>query len=601
MIKKIIFSIIFFLIMNLAGNVSCNSFFAAQLKYSTILGKPLYENRSLKIYIPDKKWKMIREAFPKEDKKSKKMRDVFFLFSVLGAGFIIFAKNKTIYGSARWAEAKDLRKAKGRRSVFDLDLLKDSGIVLGRFDGSPSNVLYNHYSPTHTLVVGPTRTGKSGVISTTGVACLTSMVFLDIKGEIYEHTAGYRAEKLDNIILKFEPMSPDSIKYNPLTEIRHMTEYEVEDSKRIADMIVKDRRTKVDNNKNDFFELTAESALTSMILYVNYKNEGLGSLGDVLDFITDTSGKLKDRMQEAIYEELIRTNRAKEKLEKLYYNDKDIVEENRHPIVSRYFARLVSQPDKTFENIIETLRTKLSAFESPLIKRNTSKSDFRIWDLMNLDKPVSLYIRIDQADISMLRPLIRVLISQMLKVLTPKMTKKKIHKQDLTLVFDEVSQLETFKEMEDALPFTLGYGIRFLLAFQGLDQIYKYYTKENAILSNCQVQVYFTPAENATAEYISKSLGKKTIKNSNRNSSGLLNSNIQNQDLGRELLTLDEALQYPQDKGILKIVGKPPIKTRKIYYWEDEEFKNKIGIIPPPETQDELKKLREVKYGKESN
>ena len=181
------------------------------------------------------------------------------------------------------------------------------------------------------------------------------------------------------------------------------------------------------------------------------------------------------------------------------------------------------------------------------------------------------------------------------------MTKKKIHKQDLTLVFDEVSQLETFKEMEDALPFTLGYGIRFLLAFQGLDQIYKYYTKENAILSNCQVQVYFTPAENATAEYISKSLGKKTIKNSNRNSSGLLNSNIQNQDLGRELLTLDEALQYPQDKGILKIVGKPPIKTRKIYYWEDEEFKNKIGIIPPPETQDELKKLREVKYGKESN
>ena len=88
------------------------------------------------------------------------------------------------------------------------------------------------------------------------------------------------------------------------------------------------------------------------------------------------------------------------------------------------------------------------------------------------------------------------------------------------------------------------------------------------------------------------------MKNSNLNRQGILHGNVQNQDLGRELLTLDEVLQYPQDKGILKIVGKPPIKTKKIYYWEDEEFKDKVGAMLPPDTEDELNKLKEVKHGK---
>lgn len=595
---KIAVGIIFFIIMNVAGIVTSNSYFAKELKYPKILGEPVYDNKSMKIYIPDRKWKAVRKRFPDITRKSKNIRDLFLLFSVLGSGFIILTKRKTVHGSARWATAGDLRKAKDRRGVFDLDLLQNDGIVLGRFDDMHSRILYNHYSPTHTLLVGPTRAGKSGIVSTTGVSCRTSCVFFDVKGEIYEHTAGYRSEKMDNIVLKFDPLSPDTVKYNPILEIRHMTEFEVEDTKRIADMLIKDRETK-NSNVNEFFTISAENTFTAMMIFENYKKDGKASIGDVLDYITDTSDKLKDRLNRDIYAEVIRTNRVKNTLLKLYESDRNIVMNNVHPIVSRYFARLVQQPDKTFENIIETLRNKLSAFESPLVKKNTSRSDFRLSDLMDLEKPVSLYLCINQGDISMLRPLLRVMISQILKVLTTKEAKSR-HRQDLTMLFDEVSQLQTFTEIEEALPFVLGYGIRFLLVFQGLDQIYKYYTKDNAIMSNCQVQIYFTPAENTTAEYISKFLGKKTIKNSNSNRQGILHGNVQNQDLGRELLTLDEVLQYPQDKGILKIVGKPPIRTKKIYYWEDEEFKNKIGVINPPDTEEELKKLREVKHGEDN-
>ena len=596
--KKIIFAIIIFSLINLFGFIVSNTYFAGKLNYPKILGKPIYHSKSLKIYIPNKKWKVVKEKVPNLSKNMKDIQIIFLIASVLGAGFILMMKKKITHGSAQWARSSNLRQSsKKSKKPFDLDLLKDSGVVLGRFLDNSSKVLYDNYSNTHNMVIAPTRSGKAGIVSTTAVSWMGSMIVLDIKGEIFEHSAGYRAEKLDNIVLKFEPMVEDSIKINPLAEIRYMTEYEIEDARRIADMIVKDPKDKAKGD-GKFWETSAAGVLTAMIIYVLYKKNGKGCLGDVVDFITDTSGKLVDRMQEAIYEPVIYSQIMLEKLSKLYINDIEIVKEGVHPFVARSFARAVQNPDKTFEGIIESLRTSLLIFELPMIKKNTSSSDFRLWDLMNLDKPVTLYLRVDMGDISMLEPLIRIIVSQTIKVLTPRMTNKKVHKHKMLYLLDEFSQLGNMQEIENSISYVSGYGIKYLLIFQGLDQMYKNYTKENALISNCQIQLYFTPTENTTAKYISEALGKKTIKNTNVNSNNLLNRSVNNTDIGRELLTIDEVLQYPVDQGLLKITGKPVIKTKKIYYWEDKKFKDKIGTIPPPETDEEIKKLKEVKYGK---
>ena len=73
------------------------------------------------------------------------------------------------------------------------------------------------------------------------------------------------------------------------------------------------------------------------------------------------------------------------------------------------------------QSIIAGVKTKLSVFEMPSVKKNTAKSDFRITDLMNYETPVSLYIVVEPGDIASLSSLIRILIIQTINLLTPEM------------------------------------------------------------------------------------------------------------------------------------------------------------------------------------
>jgi type IV secretion system protein VirD4 len=57
------------------------------------------------------------------------------------------AQNVTTYGSARWADIKEVRRA---------GLLGPDGVVLGRLGGS----YLRHDGPEHVLCFAPTRSGK---------------------------------------------------------------------------------------------------------------------------------------------------------------------------------------------------------------------------------------------------------------------------------------------------------------------------------------------------------------------------------------------------------------------------------------------------------
>jgi len=56
------------------------------------------------------------------------------------------ARHVTTYGSARWADAREIRRA---------GLLGPDGVVLGRFDGR----YLRHNGPEHVLCFAPTRSG----------------------------------------------------------------------------------------------------------------------------------------------------------------------------------------------------------------------------------------------------------------------------------------------------------------------------------------------------------------------------------------------------------------------------------------------------------
>jgi len=86
--------------------------------------------------------------------------------------------------------------------------------------------------------------------------------------------------------------------------------------------------------------------------------------------------------------------------------------------------------------IISTVQGFLKIYRDPRIAAATSRSDFRIADLMNHEKPVSLYLVIPVKDMDRLQPLLRLVLNQIVKGLTPRMEGDK-PRWKLLLMLDE--------------------------------------------------------------------------------------------------------------------------------------------------------------------
>ena len=71
---------------------------------------------------------------------------------------------------------------------------------------------------------------------------------------------------------------------------------------------------------------------------------------------------------------------------------------------------MASTPDKEFGSIQSTLETALSVYRDPVVAENMSRSDFKIHDLMNHDKPVSLYLIVPPSDIDRMMPAFRTIV-----------------------------------------------------------------------------------------------------------------------------------------------------------------------------------------------
>ena len=95
------------------------------------------------------------------------------------------------------------------------------------------------------------------------------------------------------------------------------------------------------------------------------------------------------------------------------------------------------------------------------------------------------------------------------------------------------------------------------------------------IVGNCDTFLYLGGNEASTFEYISKMLGKWTIdKKTNGESKGSSGSYSENYDvLGRELMLEYEIRLLPDDECILFLRGEDPIRDKKWFPWEHEEYR----------------------------
>ena len=87
------------------------------------------------------------------------------------------------------------------------------------------------------------------------------------------------------------------------------------------------------------------------------------------------------------------------------------------PLLPPPHATCSTGPPNEAGSVLSTTKTFLDLYRDPTVARNTSRSDFRIRDLMHYTDPVSLYIITQPNDKAKLRPLVRIVVNMIVRLL----------------------------------------------------------------------------------------------------------------------------------------------------------------------------------------
>lgn len=523
---------------------------------------------------------------------------IFGITTVVATMILVFIRlmfhKKTTenYGSARFATHAELEKS---------DLLDGKGLFLGITD---DGYYLRDDAKTHTFLCAPSRSGKGvGIIIPTLLAWPHSVVVIDVKGENYAFTAG-RRHKMGQVVLKFDPTnlnyadpeghyaanpSSGSAKFNPFDEIRMGTPNEVKDCQNIC-RILADPTGKGYEGANAHWTNNASDLLFGIVLHLKWmkKNEPV-NMTTVLNFMAEDTAGLQHHLQEIVSQAkegtlkhddtgdiLMFTNNAPEKV---YF----------HPRVFQIFTKMASTPDKEFGSIQSTLETALSVYRDPVVAENMSRSDFKIADLMNHEKPVSLFLIVPPSDIDRMMPAFRVIVELLYRRNVEKMDfdlsakNTKSNKHRLLMLLDEFPQLGKMETFETAMGVIAGYGIKAFVICQSVMQINKLYGKDNGIISNCEVQIFYAPNDQETAEQLSKMLGKQTIETKSRSTGTALISLDKSRtynETGRDLMTPDEVRALDPKKELIFKRAMRPVLANKLTWYDNPDFMN-LPCDPP--------------------
>jgi type IV secretion system protein VirD4 len=529
---------------------------AWRLGYQPQLGLPWFELASVPVYLPPAffAWWYAYDAYaPAVFVQGACIAASGGLISIAVAiGMSVWrareARNVATYGSARWATAREARNAR---------LLGPDGVVLGRLDQD----YLRHDGPEHVLCFAPTRSGKGvGLVVPTLLTWPGSAIVHDIKGENFQLTSGFRAQH--GRILLFDPTNIQSAAYNPLLEVRR-GEWEVRDVQNIADVLVDPEGAL---ERRNHWEKTSHSLLVGAILHVLYAEQDK-TLASVSALLSDPK-------------------RAIEKTLHTMMTTPHLGAAGAHPVIASAARELLNKSENERSGVLSTAMSFLGLYRDPVVAQVTRRCDWRIRDLIQDERPTTLYLVVPPSDISRTKPLIRLVLNQIGRRLTEDLHDHR-RRQRLLLMLDEFPALGRLDFFESALAFMAGYGLKSFLIAQSLNQIEKAYGPNNAILDNCHVRVSFATNDERTAKRVSDALGTATEIRDAKNYAGhrlspwLGHLMVSRQETARPLLTPGEVMQLPATDELVLVSGCPPIRAKKARYYEDDRLKERI--LPPPE------------------
>ncbi|SEV84478.1 type IV secretory system conjugative DNA transfer family protein [Luteibacter sp. 329MFSha] len=494
---------------------------------------------------------------------------------------------ESTHGDARFATLADLKKA-------GLLTRTRQGILIGKYRGRELWL----GGAQHVITISPTRSGKTAsVAKPVALSYEESMVVLDVKGELYQDTSGWR-EAQGQLIRVWAPYDDagNTHRFNPMTVLDGMVPGKrIGEIQTIAAILYPDAP-----GQDPFWISQARAAFTAFASYLfEAWDHGLATTrGPGPDVNTSDAFPSFERILRLSSGDGERGTKAMLQL---------ILKKPCFAFVSTQtrtvFRNLASLSEDTFSSVIASMQAPLQQFLSPILAAATNATDIDVTSLRR--RLTTLYVIIPTNKLDESAKLLNIFFSSVIgNNLDKQLGEEPDLRHQMLMLMDEFTAMGRVDVWAKRISISASYGVRDLCIVQSRAQLDGTYGENDAqnFITNHGAQIVFAPREQADANAYSEMLGYRTVRRSQRSTSrggsGHQVSTSHSEER-RALLLPQEIKELPSDDELIFYEGCKPIRAQKNWFFKDKVYRQRASLPParivrptehaaPPATQSEF-------------
>ncbi len=472
------------------------------------------------------------------------------------------------HGDARFATLADLKKA-------GLLTRTKQGILIGKFKGRELWL----GGAQHVITISPTRSGKTAsVAKPVALSYEESMVVLDIKGELFADTSGWR-EAQGQLIRVWAPYDEggNTHRFNPMTVLADMNAGKrIGEIQTIAAILYPDAP-----GQDPFWTSQARAAFTAFTSYMfeAWDHEVAATHGARPDINASDAFPSFERILrfssgdgESTTKAMLQTILAKPSLRFM------------SPQTRTVFTNLAGLADQTFSSVIASMQAPLQQFLSPILAAATNATDIDVQSLRR--RLTTLYVIIPTNKLDESAKLLNIFFSTVIgNNLDKQLGAEPDLKHQVLMMMDEFTAMGRVDVWAKRISISASYGVRDLCIIQSRAQLNGTYGDNDAqnFITNHGAQIVFAPREQSDANEYSEMLGYRTVRMKQRSTSrggGGHQVSTSYAEERRALLLPQEIKELPADDELIFYEGCKPIRAKKNWFFKDKVYRERASMPP---------------------
>ena len=449
---------------------------------------------------------------------------------------------------ARFARAHELK-------TLTTHTLDETALLLGRtYLGGIYRVTPTKHRRElgHMLVAAPPRSGKSVLAVSQILTWPHSLIIVDIKGELYRQTAGYRSTLGPVYVLDPRGLGHQ---YDPLGNI---------------------------TNEDELY------AAAKNLLYDPREGEGRSftEWGILLEVLKWQACLERNRQSGTHYRFLPFTRR----LAQLGINPAAAAINAISPALARalldgdYDPELDYRENRYFANSWQSSRARLYPLLTEKVVRCFNGSDFTGADLIAGAYPTTLYLRIPERQLSAKAPLIRLVLESLTTEMFDAFDEQNGEGcRPVLMILDEAGTVG-FPSLPEYAATAAGRGISLWLALQDLAQLDGLYGahKARTIRNSMSAKLFYQQDDPETAKHISETIGyrsgyshSETLREGHVASEGRAETAV-------SVITQREIMELAPTDILFLYKNCKPGRGKRFAHWDFPTLRKRASMNPPP-------------------